>query len=151
MDEYLKTLLEQIRCKKARPYVKKELQDHIEDQIEANMHAGMDREQAEREAVRDMGDPVETGISLDSVHRPQIAWKLLGIIILISIAGVLIHAGIAGKISENAAAGSDRYVFHVVIGLAVMMILYLLDYTVLARFSKIIAVILLFACWVAIS
>lgn len=97
MDEYLKTLLEQIRCKKARPYVKKEFQDHIEDQIEANMQAGMDREQAEREAVRDMGDPVETGISLDSVHRPQVAWKLLGIIILISIAGVLIHAGIAGK------------------------------------------------------
>ena len=50
MDEYLKTLLEQIRCKKARPYVKQEFQDHIEDQIEANMHAGMDREQAEREA-----------------------------------------------------------------------------------------------------
>ena len=65
MDEYLKTLLEQIRCKKARPYVKQEFQDHIEDQIEANMQAGMDREQAEREAVRDMGDPVETGISLD--------------------------------------------------------------------------------------
>ena len=150
MDEYLKTLLEQIRCKKARPYVKKELQDHIEDQIEANMQAGMDREQAEREAVRDMGDPVETGISLDSVHRPQVAWKLLGIIILISIAGVLIHAGIAGKISENAAAGSDRYVFHVVIGLAVMMILYLLDYTVLARFSKIIAVVLLSACLVTL-
>ena len=114
MDEYLKTLLEQIRCKKARPYVKQEFQDHIEDQIEANMQAGMDREQAEREAVRDMGDPVETGISLDSVHRPQVAWKLLGIIVLISIAGVLIHAGIARKISENSAAGSDRYVFHVV-------------------------------------
>ena len=128
MDEYLKTLLEQIRCKKTRPYVKKEFQDHIEDQIGANMQAGMDREQAEREAVRDMGDPVETGISLDSVHRPQVAWKLLGIIVLISIAGVLIHAGIAGKISENAAADSDRYVFHVVIGLAVMVILYLLDY-----------------------
>ena len=28
MDEYLKTLLEQIRCKKARPYVKQEFQDH---------------------------------------------------------------------------------------------------------------------------
>lgn len=39
MDEYLKTLLEQIRCKKARPYVKQEFQDHIEDQIEANMQA----------------------------------------------------------------------------------------------------------------
>ena len=118
------------------------------------MQAGMDREPAEREAVG-YGDPVETGISLDSVHRPQVAWKLLGIIILISIAGVLIHAGIAGKISENAAAGSDRYVFHVVIGLAVMMILYLLDYTVLARFSKIIASFYYLPawllCWVAIS
>mgnify|MGYP000115578154 CR=1 FL=1 len=137
MDEYLKLLLEQIRCTKARPYIKQELQDHMEDQIAENMKAGMDHEQAEKEAVRDMGDPVETGISLDSIHRPQAAWKLLGMIILISIAGVLIHAGISGKASENAVAGSDRYVFHVMIGLAVMMILYLLDYTVLAKFSKI--------------
>ena len=128
MDEYLKLLLEQIRCTKARPYIKQELQDHMEDQIAENMKAGMDHEQAEKEAVRDMGDPVETGISLDSIHRPQAAWKLLGMIIFISIAGVLIHAGISGKASENAAAGSDRYVFHVMIGLAVMMILYLLDW-----------------------
>lgn len=150
MDEYLKLLLEQIRCTKARPYIKQELQDHMEDQIAENMKAGMDHEQAEKEAVRDMGDPVETGISLDSIHRPQAAWKLLGMIILISIAGVLIHAGISGKASENAVAGSDRYVFHVMIGLAVMMILYLLDYTVLAKFSKIIAAVLLSACLLVI-
>ena len=147
MDEYLKLLLEQIRCTKARPYIKQELQDHMEDQIAENMKAGMDHEQAEKEAVRDMGDPVETGISLDSIHRPQAAWKLLGIIIFISIAGVLIHAGISGKASENAVAGSDRYVFHVMIGLAVMMILYLLDYTVLAKFSKIIAAVLCPYIW----
>ena len=122
----------------------------MEDQIAENMKAGMDHEQAEKEAVRDMGDPVETGISLDSIHRPQAAWKLLGMIILISIAGVLIHAGISGKASENAVAGSDRYVFHVMIGLAVMMILYLLDYTVLAKFSKIIAAVLLSACLLVI-
>ena len=60
MDEYLKLLLEQIRCTKARPYIKQELQDHMEDQIAENMKAGMDHEQAEKEAVRDMGDPVET-------------------------------------------------------------------------------------------
>lgn len=150
MDEYLKLLLEQIRCTKARPYIKQELQDHMEDQIAENMKAGMDHEQAEKEAVRDMGDPVETGISLDSIHRPQVAWKLLGMIIFISIAGVLIHVGISGKASENAAAGSDRYVFHVMIGLAVMMILYLLDYTVLAKFSKIIAAVLLSVCLLVI-
>ena len=41
MDEYLKLLLEQIRCTKARPYIKQELQDHMEDQIAENMKAGM--------------------------------------------------------------------------------------------------------------
>lgn len=55
MDAYLKLLLEQIRCTKARPYIKQELQDHMEDQIAENMKAGMDHEQAEKEAVRDMG------------------------------------------------------------------------------------------------
>ena len=45
MDEYLKLLLEQIRCTKARPYIKQELQDHMEDQIAENMKAGMDHEQ----------------------------------------------------------------------------------------------------------
>ena len=77
MDEYLKIVLEQIRCKKARPYIRQELQDHIEDQIEANISAGLNRTDAEKEAVKDMGDPVEAGLSLDRIHKPQIAWKLL--------------------------------------------------------------------------
>lgn len=45
------------------------------------MQAGMDREQAERGSCPGIWEIlVETGISLDSVHRPQVAWKLLGII-----------------------------------------------------------------------
>ena len=133
MDEYLKTLLEQISCKKARPYIRQELQDHIEDQIEANIHAGMNYEDAEKEAVRDMGDPVETGISLDRIHKPQIAWKLLVMVILLSVAGIMIHLMIARHIGEGDASASGRYVIHVVLGIAVMFFLYFLDYTLLAR------------------
>ena len=55
MDEYLKLLLEQIRCTKARPYIKQELQDHMEDQIAENMKAGMDHEQAERKLSETWG------------------------------------------------------------------------------------------------
>ena len=99
MDEYLKTLLEQIRCKKARPYIRQELQNHMEDQIEENLHAGMDYESAEKEAVKDMGDPVEAGISLDRIHKPQIAWKLLFLIALLSVAGIVTHTMIAMNIN----------------------------------------------------
>ncbi len=95
MDEYLKLLLEQIRCTK-QTYIKQELQDHMEDQIAENMKAGMDHEQAEKEAVRDMGDLWKQGSPL-TVSQTQAAWKLLGMIIFISIAGVLIHVGISEK------------------------------------------------------
>lgn len=150
MDEYLKTVLEQIRCKKARPYIRQELQDHIKDQIEENVHAGMDCESAERAAVKDMGDPIQTGISLDRIHKPQIAWKLLLMIILISAVGILTHVMIAGHIGEEDVVASGRYVIHVVIGIAVMTCLYFLDYTLLARFSKVIAGILLAMCFLTL-
>lgn len=146
MDEYLKTVLEQIRCKKARPYIRQELQNHMEDQIEANIHAGMDCESAEKEAVKDMGDPVEVGISLDRIHKPRIAWKLLFMIVLISVAGAVTHMMIATHIDGTDASASGRYVLHVLVGIVVMMVLYFMDYTLLARYSKLIAVILLAIC-----
>lgn len=74
MDEYLKIVLEQIRCKKARPYIRQELQDHIEDQIEANVSAGLNRTDAEKEAVKDMGDPVEA----DCLSTESISLRLHG-------------------------------------------------------------------------
>ena len=146
MDEYLKTLLEQIRCRKARPYIRQELRNHMEDQIEANIRAGMDYESAEKEAVRDMGDPVETGISLDRIHKPQIAWKLLIVIALISAAGIITHTMMNRHINGGEAYTSGRYVMHIIVGIVVMMGLYFMDYTSLARLSKLIAATLLAIC-----
>lgn len=146
MNEYLNTLLEQIRCKKVRPYIRQELQDHIENQIEENIHAGMDYESAEKEAVKDMGDPIQTGISLDRIHKPQIAWKLLFMIALLSVVGIITHIMITRHIDVAEASISGKYVIHVIVGIAVMMGLYFVDYTLLAKVSKLIAVILIGVC-----
>ena len=59
METYLEKLLSQIRCKKARPYIAEEIKDHIESQIADNLSEGMSYEEAEKNAVTDMGDPVE--------------------------------------------------------------------------------------------
>ena len=89
MEEYLKTLLEQIRCKKARNVVEEEIRGHLEEQIEEYQMAGMDPKEAEKAAVLDMGDPVQTGISLDGIHRPRISWKLVILIGVISLLSIL--------------------------------------------------------------
>ena len=75
MEKYLEKLLLQIRCKKARPYIAEEIKGHIESQIEDNIADGMSYEEAEKNAVADMGDPIAVGISLDKIHKPQIACR----------------------------------------------------------------------------
>ena len=146
MDEYLKTLLEQIRCKKARPYIRQELQNHMEEQIEANIHAGMNYESAEKEAVKDMGDPVEAGNSLERNHKPKITRKMIFTKAIIKAARIVTHIMIATHMDGADAFASSRYVIHVLVGIVVMMVLYFMDYTLLARYSKLIAVILLATC-----
>ncbi|MBD9083956.1 MAG: FtsW/RodA/SpoVE family cell cycle protein, partial [Lachnospiraceae bacterium] len=94
METYLEKLLSQIRCKKARPYIAEEIRDHIESQIADNLSEGMSYEEAEKNAVTDMGDPVEVGISLDRIHKPKIAWKLLVIVGILSLLGILIQQSI---------------------------------------------------------
>lgn len=59
MEEYIKTLLEQVRCKKAHSMIEEEIRGHIEEQTEANIASGMTEEEAIKEAVKDMGSPVD--------------------------------------------------------------------------------------------
>ena len=103
MEEYLKTLLEQIRCKKARSLIEEELRGHLEEQIEENRMSGMEPEEAEKAAVLDMGDPVQTGISLDGIHRPQISWRLVILVGAVSLLSIVLQ--MAAGLSQNPAGG----------------------------------------------
>ena len=75
--EYLDTVQEQIRWKRARPVVARELEQHLNDQRGAFLEEGNTPETAERLAVEEMGDPVTVGTELDRVHRPKPQWWLL--------------------------------------------------------------------------
>ena len=150
MEEYLQTLLLQIRCKKARPFIEEEIRAHIEDQMEENIHSGMSQEEAEKEAVLDMGDPVAVGVSMDRIHRPQIAWKLLVLISVISVLGIVLHkiicfrlAHFEGEITSLVDVGSAGYLYGVLVGLAVMVLIYFIDYTVIAQYARLIALIMI--------
>ena len=87
---YIQTVTEQIRCKRALPLVTKELEDHIEDQKSDYMAEGMNPSEAEEAAVREMGDPVEVGIEMDRIHRPKMAWKMIGLITVLNLVGILL-------------------------------------------------------------
>lgn len=152
MEKYLDTLLSQIRCKKARPYIENEIKGHIECQIEENVANGMTLEEAEKSAVADMGDPIEVGVSLDRIHRPQIAWAMVAFVGMISLLGILVHFLIGLKFSSaanisdiypQAILNNKNYFSGVLLGIMAMIIVYFIDYSVIAKYARVIGSIML--------
>lgn len=152
MEEYLEKLLAQIRCKKARPYIAEEIRGHIESQIEDNIASGMTDQEAEKNAVEDMGNPVEVGILLDKIHKPQIAWRLLVIVGIMSLLGILLQKSIIYQsaylrlepyMQEMYRLETDSFVYSVLIGFAFMCVIYFVDYTVIAKYAKIIGLLII--------
>lgn len=150
MEEYIKLLLEQVRFQKAHKTIAEEIRSHIEDQIEANLSEGMDRDTAEKQAVEDMGDPVEAGIALDKVHRPKFAWGmvlatigagLIGAVIQFFLAGDTTMQNFAQQMGYATADSLDGYSFllSTVVGIFIMLSLYLLDYTTISKYSSVVA------------
>lgn len=147
-NEYLEIVAAQVRCKRAVPYLKEELADHIEDQKEAYIANGMNPFEAEVAAVREMGDPVETGMQLDRVHKPKMEWKLVAGVCLMSIIGIWIQLLI------TKGCNPDDYFFwyvHVlrrqlkgmVLGILIMVAAYYFDYSLLIKWSL--------PCWGALQ
>ena len=152
MEEYIKILLEQIRFEKAHKAIEDEIRAHIEDQAEANISEGMDKATAEKKAVEDMGDPVETGIALDKVHRPQLAWEFVVATLAVTVFSIILHIfmtkqlnwGLAFQISKgHIVQEGTMFVFYSILGVALMLLLYLMDFTTIAKYSKIAGIILL--------
>ena len=141
MEEYMKALLEKIRCKPAKKLVEQEIRGHILEQYEENLEEGMEETVAMEEAVKDMGNPIETGIALDAIHKPQISWGMIGILAVLSFFSILIQVLIGRGNPELGNSYIFKHIFHVVLGLCLMMAVYRLDYSFLGKHGKKIAAI----------
>lgn len=136
MEEYLSVVTEQIRCKKARGLVGDELKEHILEQAEAYEAEGMFEEEALERAVKDMGDPVETGVSLDRIHRPQMSWGALALIAAISLFGIAVHMALFEYNVRIPSTEHGPYLklhlLYTIVGYLLMLLVYRLDYSVLS-------------------
>lgn len=131
MQSYLTTVAEQIRWKRARSPLTRELESHLLDEYEACRSIGMTEAEAEEEALRQMGDPVTVGLALDEVHRPKPQWGLLCLSMLLVLAGAFLRTWLKME------AGSDfsiaKTLASVLLGTIALFAGYFCDYTRLAR------------------
>lgn len=91
LEEYLEAVGAEIRWRRARRPLLRELSDHIADQAAAFQAQGLEDGPALERAVAEMGDPAAVGRDLDRLHRPQNHWGLaLGVLFLL-LAGLLLQ------------------------------------------------------------
>ncbi|WP_256972881.1 permease prefix domain 1-containing protein [Clostridium botulinum] len=84
-DEYLRILSKNISNRKMRKEICMEIKNHIMYQKEVYIKIGYSSDDAEKAAIKDMGDPKATGKMLDSVHPPTIDWIQIIALIMITL------------------------------------------------------------------
>ncbi len=135
--QFLEAVTEQIRYGKVREMISDELENHIEDQKEAFMSDGISEAQSYQKAMEDMGDPVEVGISLDRIHRPKMEWKMILLVLGLSVLGLFFqYVMIKDMGAETYPYNINSQCVNMVIGLAVMMFFCFFDYTRIGLWGK---------------
>lgn len=138
VKRYLSEVGNQMRNQRAREYVTSELESHIEEQAQAYLDAGEEEQTAYEKAVREMGDPVDVGISFDRIHRPHLEWKFLILMALVSMCSLLLSLGLEKYFGD----WGDYFpasCIYLVLGIGVMFLMYRLDYSFIRGKSALLA------------
>jgi cell division protein FtsW (lipid II flippase) len=131
-EEYIGQVCQQVRCKKAHEGIREELLSHLEDQAEAYTAVrGLDPEKAQEEAVRQMGDPVLVGGQLDAAHRPRPEWSVLTLAFLLMAGGIVLQVLVLS--GSRFQQELDWMAYGIPVGAVALLIIYFLDYTMLAK------------------
>ncbi len=130
IQAWLETAAAQIRWRRARPVLTRELAHHLEDQRDAFAAEG--RENAEALAVEEMGDPVSVGAELDRIHRPDPQWGPLALSLILAAAGAVLRVHLTAGWTYDR-ADPARAALAVVLGSVALLAGYLLDFSALGR------------------
>ena len=138
-SDYIGTVMEQVRCKAVHKALGEELEAHIDDCAEAFAAEGLSPEEAEEKAVLTMGDPVETGIQLDRVHRPKFPWAIAVSALLLLIGAAFAEHFLRTYFGFRASL-DDEFGINVFLGAAIAVlsaaVFCFADYTVFLKAPK---------------
>ena len=87
-QEFLKQVSNEIHFIFDRKSIEKELNEHLDDSIEDLVADGLTRDEAEKQAVLQMGEPEEIGKLLDKEHHPVLGyiWMTSKVLLIVAIA-----------------------------------------------------------------
>lgn len=91
--EYVSTVLSQMLDKTQKPFVQREICDHIDDRIDYYKSAGYSADESEEKAVEHMGDPIQLGFRMNLLYDNR-KYNRLSLICLVILGGNLACAAL---------------------------------------------------------
>lgn len=136
VEEYCRIVNEQVRWKVAHVNISEELKNHIDDQKNALIQQGMDKDEAIEAAVKEMGDPYSVGLSLDRVHKPKVQGTMLFLAIILTFIGAFTRYLIVEDLGSTSFMVNDAILL--ITGIALMLLFYYLDFSIIGKYPFII-------------
>ena len=139
---FLNNVCQEIKYKPIRKGIADELENHIQEIKEEYIETGMNEDEAEEKAVKQMGEAKTIGKELNKVHKPKLDWKLLLITVILICFGILVDMIRANNLLKNSITGEIiRYVIFLGVGIIPSCIIYFTDYKKLKKYSNTIYII----------
>lgn len=88
-NSFLEQVRSQIKSKEAQAFVSAELHHHLNEVKSYWLQKGISEDQAEAQAVTQMGNPISIGQSLNRIHRPKVDWMTLILFVAALLLGFL--------------------------------------------------------------
>ena len=136
---FLGHVLEQIKYKKIHPYIRQELEDHIESLKEAYEKEGHTEQVAYEKAIVQMGDATSIGKELHEKHKPRCEWSVLILFtLLIGIGLFALARGIQYDVDGYTETYFVKQRLFIGMGSIIFFLLYFGDYKKLEKRSMLI-------------
>lgn len=82
-NEFLAKVKSKVKSKEAHKMIEQELHHHLQELSHSFQNRKDSKEEAERQAVQEMGNPYSIGEKLNKLHKPRMDWVLLILFIMI--------------------------------------------------------------------
>ncbi len=126
IKEFLNCVCEQIKYKPICHQISEEMENHLKESKESFMAQGLTEQEAEEQAIKQMGNAEEIGKNLNQIHRPKLDWKLLMITAVLLFFGALVSFTRSQVLDLGESI--ERYGFGLLMGSALAVGIYFIDY-----------------------
>lgn len=139
IQHYIDEVCSRVRSKGSHRDIRHELESHLEELVLEREEEGAERDDAVTWAIGQMGNPVDVGDGLHSVHRPKVHWSLLAGVMMFVVFGILAMVAVERSMATGNNVMYMQFVnsklMSVSIGMVFMAFFYFFNYQKIRSYS----------------